>query len=212
MDTNPVLSSLIEKYSILQTSALHTYFSQKNLSTTDVPLGVILEVVIHFCMSEGHFDPRNPSVILCQRSQLLENIFGMKALHVSQVRAALAKSLLPLKPLAITVVPRPVIKTSTKYRLSRPLGQLFVSAGLIPSSEKTFTFTTAGHLLAEYVLSKRASLLDARNVSVALLAGDPLAQVFQVTAFHRSQLPTLLKTQLFEVEEVSLRRKLLIRL
>ena len=55
-------------------------------------------------------------------------------------------------------------------------------------------------MLSAYILSRKGSLLDLRNVRVALVRGDQLGIAFGVDAFHRTQAVTLLKTQLIPVE------------
>ena len=214
MTTRPIPPYLNKKYSILPTSTLYSFVKQSNLPTTDVTLIVILKIIKKLLLEGKHFDERNPSVILCHRSQLLENIFGMKALHVSQVQAALAKSLLPLKIFPKTIYPKPIIKNpDTKYRLSYQLNQLLVSAALIQSSDELFTWSEVVNLLIGYILSKKTTLLDVRNITVALITGDPLEKVFRVAAFHRSQIYTLIRKQLVEESQLRLPlKKRLLRL
>ena len=54
----------------------------------------ILSLIKSHALNGKLFDVRNPAMIICD--QVLENIFQVRALHVTQVRAALAKSLVRL--------------------------------------------------------------------------------------------------------------------
>ena len=88
-----------------------------------------------------------------------------------------------------------------------------VSAALIQSSDELFTWSEVVNLLIGYILSKKTTLLDVRNITVALITGDPLEKVFRVAAFHRSQIHTLIRKQLVEESQLRLPlKKRLLRL
>ena len=42
-------------------------------------------------------------------------------------------------------------------------------------------------LLSKYILAKKESFFDPRNIKLALVKNDPLGHAFQVDAFHRCQ-------------------------
>ena len=84
-------------YYLLQASPLLSFLQERGENPdSGVTSAVVLQHVKEAISDGTHFDERNPSIILCQRSQELENIFGMKALHVCQVQDALAKSMAAL--------------------------------------------------------------------------------------------------------------------
>ena len=83
-----------EHYRIKPNSTLYAYYMSRNFETEDVCFNEIIALVKHHALLKRCFDERNPCMILCD--PLLENIFQTRALHVTQVRAALAKSLVRL--------------------------------------------------------------------------------------------------------------------
>ena len=212
---------LRKRYSLVPSSSLHSYFVQINQNTSGICLVIILRFVKQLILDGRHYDERNPSIILCYRSQQLENIFGMKALHVSQVQSALAKSLVALNTpenssgsdsgsepeeaeAEVTTSKKsatPKADPNTKYRLSESLKQLFVSAAILVHSQELFTYSEAAGLLSKYIISKKDHIFDSRNIMVALVGQDRLGEVFDVTAFHRSQASMFLKKHLLpEIE------------
>ena len=46
---------------------------------------------------------------------------------------------------------------------------------------------------------KKNELFDPRNIKLALVMNDPLGEAFGVSAFHRTQVPSLVRTQLIPV-------------
>ena len=78
-------------------------------------------------MQGQNFDKNNPAIILCD--QCLENMFGMKDLHLSQVQSALAKYLISINKIDIksSIQPTKIEKSNNRYRLSDHLGELFIA-------------------------------------------------------------------------------------
>ena len=74
--------------------------------------------------------------------QRLENIFSMKALHVSQVQTALAKSLKPQNNVNIeaSIQPTKIEKSNNRYRLSDHLRELFIASGIMNPNKQFFTY------------------------------------------------------------------------
>ncbi len=206
-----------KRYSILPSSSLHSYFLQLGKPTSDVAWSDIFKFIKDLILAGRHFDERNPSMILCMRSQQLENIFSVKALHVTQVHAALAKSLIALEtdgPEA-SKSSSPEHKSSkpsdpnTRYRLCASLRQLFESIDVLVKSQELFTFLEAADLLSQYIILKKDHILDSRNIGVALIDQDPLGKVFKVAAFHRNQASKLLMQHLIVAQEPSLSNRIL---
>lgn len=67
--------------------ALKSFLESHRLSGQTTSFSTLLPLLKAAIKTGRHYDPRNPAIIVC--SQQLENIFGMKALHVTQVRASL---------------------------------------------------------------------------------------------------------------------------
>ena len=208
---------LAKLYNIITTTSLFSFITGLVLNPSGIPKAVVLQKVKEAILEGKHFDERNPCIILCDRSQQLENIFGMKALHVCQVQTALAKSMVDhdahenssdsdyesgteqeTGETPATDSKAPVANPHTKFKLSEKLRQLFVSAALVTDQE-LFTFTDAAGLLSSYIISRKDHIFDSRNIMVALVGQDPLGNVFNVTAFHRSQASMFLKRHLIPV-------------
>ena len=170
---------------------------------------VILNLLRNFIMAGRHYDTRNPSIIMCRDCPLLENIFKMAAIHVSQVVSVLSMSLICedheiLMDSGVTQIDE-TSTTSTcnltrKFKLSAKLWSLFYSAALI-STQKLFLFKEAASLLSIYIVSRKEQLFDPRNIFVAIVDQDPLGEVFEVSAFHRSQVFYFLRKHLIPVEK-----------
>ena len=192
-------------YRVRSSSALYWVFTPLRVPP-DVPstMNCFLEVVTRLLREGGHFDEQNPSIVLC--NQDWENVFEMKALHFSQIEAALASSLcrlenipqrvllpLPFSPLTVRRAPTPPRLVSTdpptiRYRLSSRLLLLFQTAKVIePSSHGLITLPEADRLLRAYVQAKQHLLIDSRNPLVVLVKTDPLGSMFRVKAFHLKQ-------------------------
>ena len=208
---------LAKLYNIIITTSLFSFLKGQGLNTNGIPKATVLQKVKEAILTGKHFDEKNPCIILCDGSQQLENIFGMKALHVCQVQTALAKSMVDhdtpenssdsdyesgaeaeAGETPATDSKAPVANPHTKFKLSEKLRQLFVSAALVTDQE-LFTFTEAAGLLSSYIISRKDHIFDSRNIMVALVGQDPLGSVFNLTAFHRSQASTFLKRHLIPV-------------
>ena len=160
-------------------------------------------------MKGQNFDKNNPSIILC--NQLLENIFGMKALHVSQVQNALAKSLISINKIDIesTIQPTKIEKSNNRYRLSDHLRELFIASGILNPNKQFFTYQEAANYFSAYIIANKDSILDSRNITVAIIKNDPLAKIFKVKAFHRNQVYLFLKPHLFPCDVLPLKKRML---
>ena len=54
-------------------------------------------------------------------------------------------------------------------------------------------------MLSQYLLMQKDKFFDNRNIKIAHVANDPLGIAFNVTIFHRTQVITLLRNQVFAV-------------
>jgi len=82
-------------YTAKPNSGLASYMTSGGRSLP-ATLRTILNTLKDLIKEKKNYDPRNPEMIMC--SQQLENIFGLRALHVSQVRAALNSFLVAVPP------------------------------------------------------------------------------------------------------------------
>ena len=165
----------------------------------------ILIVLKNVIRSEELYDPRNPSVVLC--SQELERTLNMRALHVSELPNLVISQIENTEE--IKYPGYLIFKNSHSNQTKRFYGNPNVKFGLQPDfipilrtvegcdqTKTIFSYKEILELLSRYICSKRETIVDPRNVKMALVENDPLGKVFKVKAFHRCQVLTLLDQQL----------------
>ena len=62
----------------------------------------------------------------------------------------------------------------------------------VTKTKTIFTYEEVTLILSKYILSKKETLFDQRNIKLAIVKGDPLGEAFGVDAFHRCQVNALL--------------------
>jgi len=171
----------------------------------------VLNTVKEYIKGRHLFDPRNPGIIMCD--QLLENIFDMKCLYVAQVRGPLLKHMVPLVPQPSTPPPetKPPLLPPTPPPSPPPPPQpapppplLLPEFWKVSSSLRTILgldteATTRAEIYAlfsKYVLARRHTLFDKRNILICIVRNDPMGAVLGVSAFHRDQAKYLLNKHL----------------
>ena len=191
-------------------------------------LAEILTILKDVISKEKMFDERNPSVIIC--SNKLEAALNQKALHVTEVRNLVINQLERLEGQYLqdsqrssqrstfsqprsnlqTAPPTSVhtasitSNTQTNKGSKFQLKPLFLEvvrtvAGVNPK-QTVFTYEEITSILSKYILSRKNTLFDTRNIKLALVENDPLGRAFNVAAFHRCQVHSLLQTQLIPVQ------------
>ena len=165
----------------------------------------ILIVLKNVIRSEELYDPRNPSVVLC--SQELKRTLNMRALHVSELPNLVISQIENTEE--IKYPGYLIFKNSHSNLPKRFYGNPNVKFGLQPDfmailrtvegcdqTKTIFSYKEILELLSRYICSKRETIVDPRNVKMALVENDPLGKVFKVKAFHRCQVLTLLDQKL----------------
>ena len=72
----------------------------------------------------------------------------------------------------------------------------------IPGTDKAktvFTQKEVTSLVSKYILSRKDTMFDPRNIKLALVNKDPIGDAFGVMAFHRCQINNLIRAQLIPV-------------
>ena len=87
----------------------------------------------------------------------------------------------------------------TKYRLKTLFLAVAHSVEGADTRKAIFTYEEVTKMLSKYILSKKDTLFDHRNIKLAIVEDDPLGHAFGVKAFHRCQVNTLLRSQLIPV-------------
>ena len=198
------------QYSVKQHSLQSFLYSRHE--PQPVSLERILALLNESIKAGKLYDENNKAIVLCD--QQLENVFGMKALHVAQIIPALKTSLVPVN-IVHAPKPSPVFKDRTcgtkvipvsscklnqpVYTMSLPLYNLLLPTGTDPS--QPFTYKDAAALFSRYIISRKEHIFDTRNIFVALIMKDPLGKVFGVKAFHRDQAEYFIRKHLKQVSQ-----------
>ena len=72
----------------------------------------------------------------------------------------------------------------------------------IPGTDKAknvFTQEEVTSLVSKYILLRKDTIFDPRNIKLALVNKDPIGDAFGVMAFHRCQIHNLIRAQLIPV-------------
>ena len=151
----------------------------------------ILIVLKNVIRSEELYDPRNPSVILC--SQELERTLNMRALHVSELPNLVISQIENTEEIKYPGLL--IFKNSPSNQTKRFYGNPNVKFGLQPDfmpilrtvegcdqTKTIFSYKEILGLLSRYICSKTETIVDPRNVKMALVENDPLGKAFKVKA------------------------------
>ena len=182
-------------------------------------LAEIITIIKETVMREGLYDERNPPLIMC--SEELESAINMKALHSSEMLSIVLRQLqiitneefLERYCQDLVGSSRPTstnhladFTSNTTHRLiGLPLGNFTCKPEFLnivqpmlkaEKDKKVFTFKEIVSLFIEHVMSHKAKFIDPRNPKVAIIKGDPLESVFQVSAFHSCQTTYFVRRQL----------------
>ena len=177
----------------------------------------ILVLLKDIIKSEGLYDPRNLSIILC--SEELEIVFNRKVIHLSELRELVLTQIVNTVEIALhknrlhkhsaTKLPKIIVNKvhsnqtrrffidpNTKFEVQLRFLSVLRSVKDADKTKTEFSINEIRQLLSEYIVSKRETIVDQRNIRIAIVKGDPLGQAFKVTAFHRCQVMALIDQQL----------------
>ena len=188
-----------------QNSKLEQYLSlkcgEKDHSFTYVKVLKTLKDVI---ISEKLFDPKNPGIILCDDN--LEQALDQKALHVSQLNAAIIPHFENWKQIEFPQVIHTKNPTEHGKRFfGNPMTEFSMQPNLLrlikdvagPNNKKSiFSVTEILNLISQYIIANKSTIFDPRNITLAMVKNNLLGKALDVAAFHRSQIRALLDKQL----------------
>ena len=213
--------SLLESvFKFKDASRLHKFIQEKGrVQKTLFTLAEIITIIRETVRREGLYDERNPPLIMC--SGELESVLNMKALHNSEIQSIVLKHLEKItneeflerycqgmigssRPASTNHLSDFTINTT--YRLiGTPLGNyackpkfLEIIQAMLETdkTKKVFTFKEVVSLFIEHIMKNKERLIDPRNPKVAIIKGDPLEAIFQVSAFHSCQATYFVRNQL----------------
>ena len=215
------LICLYSRYRFKPDSKLREYlFMKTKVKRSYYMLVEILEKLKVILRSEKLYDLKNPSIIMCDSD--LEIALNMKDLHVTEIRHHILKQLTLVKqqnwcenfntsrnknPL---VSAKSLIKTSNANLVPDKEFKYTVKPSLMVLLRKeceekdrvkaTFTYEEVVKLLFKYILKRRETLFDPRNIKVVRVHQDPLGRALGgIARFHRCQVPNLLRGHLSPV-------------
>ena len=210
------LIRLYSRYRFKPDSRLREYlFNKTNIKRSYYMLIEIMENIKVIVRSEKLFDLKNPSIIMCDRD--LEIALDMKDLHVTEIRNQILKQLTLVKQQNWhdsfntyrkedpSFSSRSLIKTSNatlapvkeaKYTV-KPSLMVLLRTECEEKDKAAFTYEEVFHLLSKYLLKRRETLFDPRNIKVARVHQDPLGRALGgIARFHSCQVQNLLRAQL----------------
>ena len=215
------LITLYSRYRFKPQSKLKDYlFMKMKVKRSYYMLMEIMENLKVIVRSEKLYDPKNPSIIMCDPS--LEKALNVKDLHVTEVRHQILKHLtlvrhqnwrlnynscfikrgdISIPPAKTSNVTTAQVPNKDKY-IVKPLlmGLLRSECDEKDRTKAAFTFDEVISLLFKYLLRRRGTLFDSRNIKVARVHLDPLGRALGgIVRFHRCQAENLLKAQITSI-------------
>jgi len=207
---------------------LHPFLAMKTpdmikANKVEYTLFTVLSAMRSLISSERLYDANNTTVIIC--SPELEGALGMKSLHVTEVRDVVLTQMEVLQPELLASLPesQPVEQVrnnavggtqpqngNVKFDVN---GRFYVKphflrvlrkVAVVDKSQILFTYKEVTSYLSQYILDNKDRFFDDRNIKIAHVEQDILGIAFNVKAFHRTQVTTLLRNQLIPCKENNL--------
>ena len=195
-------------------NALLEYLNNKSPTLLDAVVCVLEEVI----ETEQLYDPNNTQIVLANHE--LETALNVRSCHRYELREVIARRLL-IPQGVIYSMPDPLPEPYKRYNYSpspyrdlmvglhantkvvcRPKLAAFIQKqGYADANKSVFTYGELTSLISRYLLEKRQTLFDDRNIRIANLTNDPLGEVLGVLACHKSQVTRLLQEQLIPFYE-----------
>lgn len=212
----------IEKYSTVwvffPNSKLHAYLALKCPEKISLHQNeyVLFNVMLAFktvITKEKMLDPNNRPVIICSKE--METALDVKALHANEIQQQVCKQMVQKDPLTrqhipelaailAAVQPRTTLKQAfdinASYRVKPDFLEVLRSVSGVDQTKDIFEYREICKILSVYLLSNKDRFFDYRNTRVALIENDQLEKAFNVKAFHRSQVASLIIQQLIPLQ------------
>ena len=182
-------------------------------SKSSACLDGIVHALEHVIEVEQLYDPNNTEMVLANAE--LESALNVRSCHRTDLRKIVAGRLLVPQTVVYSIpdpppepykqynyLPSPYrtlvkgIHSETRVVCRSKLAAFLRRLPNIDTSKNVYTFKEVADLISKYVLDKKTSIIDDRNIRVINLVDDPLGEVLGVLACHISQVPTLLREQL----------------
>ena len=166
---------------IICSQSLETALNQRALHVTEVRDLVITQLER---LSDQSLRDNQPSPTIKSSQQR------------SQVAQGVLQTAPPITVRTASIATNVQIHKDSKFLLKPLFLKVLRTVDGVRPTQIVFTYEEITNLLSKYILSKREAIFDKRNIKLALVENDPLGKAFGVTAFHRCQVNSLLRTQL----------------
>lgn len=198
---------------------LHPFLAMKTpdmikANIFEYTLFTVLSAMRSLISTERLYDANNTTVIIC--SLELEKALGMKSLHVTEVRDVVLTQMEVLQPELLASLPESHPAETVRNNApvggqQQPAGKFDVNGRFyvkphflrvlrtvqgIDKSQILFSYKEVTSYLSQYILDHKDRFFDDRNIKIAHVENDLLGVAFNVKAFHRTQVTTLLRNQL----------------
>jgi hypothetical protein len=208
---------------------LQTKVRQKIYNEVPIILEKLLRYLKYIIKKETLFDQLNPAIILCDSDlEAALNMKALHAMEIKNCVLPQLVLVTPfhsekisLKQPYYTIETRNSIKQQyynklyTKkqvkqqmqqctfkecYRLKPLLKIALKRMPSFPHHQRTFNYTEICNYLSRYIVHYRNELFDQRNIYLCMVHNDPLGKAFNVNAFHRCQVTSLLRRNIIPVK------------
>jgi hypothetical protein len=208
----------------LQTKMREKY----GILTFTFTLGNLLSDLKYIIKKENLFDPLNPTIILCDSNlEVALNIKALHVREIKDYVLTQLVCIVPfqtsLKNPCYAIETRnerklhyynelenqinqreqqmnqQVFKEAENYRLKPLFKRALKRMPSFPHHQRTFKYNEICIYLSKYIIFHKYDLFDPRNIKLCMVHNDPLGKAFNVKAFHRSQLTSLLRRNIIAV-------------
>ena len=207
---------------------LHLFLAAKvpnliKIGKVDYTLWTVLKAMRTVISTELLYDAHNTTIILC--NQELEEALGMKALHVSEAKQVILLQMEESQPELYTSLTENFsmetasnniageqqhhsnevrFEANNRFYVKPHFLRVLRKVAAVDKSQILFTYKEVTSYLSQYILDNKDRFFDDRNIKIAHVEQDILGIAFNVKAFHRTQVTTLLRNQLIPCKENNL--------
>ena len=94
------------------------------------------------------------------------------------------------------IPPNKPIRLSERFKLKPLFLDVLRTLDTVENDREIFMYEELSKFLSQYILNHKQTFFDLRNIKAVVCDGDPLGVAFNVRAFHRTQVMTLLRLML----------------
>ena len=94
------------------------------------------------------------------------------------------------------IPPNMPIRLSERFKLKPLFLDVLRTLDTVENDREIFMYEELSKFLSQYILNHKQTFFDLRNIKAVVCDGDPLGVAFNVRAFHRTQVMTLLRLML----------------